>query len=148
MANQQRSDVYQLTIDSMKAHRKFFDAKENHVKELITNELVGDLGSKSGTTLRKQLDEAKKMAYDFYTQFKFNMEEVEKKYKSIEGLAEVYMEENNIFILFQDNISVDELRAAELQEQIVLAQAEYQECQEKIFTQKRKFHDTYDAKLT
>jgi hypothetical protein len=128
MANQQRSDVYQLTIDSMKAHRKYFDAKENHVKELM----FGDLGSRSGTTLRKQLDEAKKMAYDFYTQFKFNMEEVEKKYKSIEGLAEVYMEENNIFILFQDNISVDELRAAELQEQIVLAQAEYQECQETI----------------
>jgi hypothetical protein len=147
MTDQQKSEVYPLTYETMKAHKKYFEAKECNIKEIISNKLDGELGIKSLASVTRELEETKKTTLNFFTLFKSNMETIEKKYKDIECLAGQLVEENYVFTTLQDEISQDELDASVLEEQIKLAQIKYKKNQENILTKKRKYHETYHHKL-
>jgi hypothetical protein len=102
---------------------------------------------KSCLILKKELQEARKMAIEYLSQFQKNMEIVDKKYNNIAALGDVLVDENSVFMLLRYDIEQDEIKENELKNQIIQANVKYKELQSLIASKKTKYHHTYDIKL-
>jgi hypothetical protein len=92
MANKSEVIVLPVTADIVKAQKRRFEDIETEINDTMVAELYGELGSKSCVILKKELQEARKMALDYLNQFQKNMETVEKKYGNISALENVLIE--------------------------------------------------------
>jgi hypothetical protein len=140
-------EVPSVTIDLVKGHKRHFEAIENSIKDTILNQLIGELGAKSSITIKKELEEAKKMAFGFFVKFHKNMEIVENKYKNIAALGKVLIDENVKFTLLDFEIKQDELDELDLINDLLEIQTKCAEQKAYIATKKMKFHETYLGKL-
>jgi hypothetical protein len=136
-----------VTSDITKTQKRRFEDIENEINESMVAELIGELGAKYCVILKKELQEARKMALDYLNQFHKNMETIEKMYDSIAALEEVFIDENSSFIFIMMEIEQDEIKENELKNQIIQADIKHKELQSLIASKKAKYHDAYDRKL-
>jgi hypothetical protein len=142
-----KSEPSLATNDLIKGQKRHFESIENQINGTMASELVGELGSKSCLILKKELQEARKMAIEYLSQFQKNMEIVDKKYNNIAALGDVLVDENSVFMLLRYDIEQDEIKENELKNQIIQANVKYKELQSLIASKKTKYHHTYDIKL-
>jgi hypothetical protein len=141
-------------IDAVASIKRRLEVAENKIRDLVTDRLLGPLGIKSALKIENEIKLTKRKAIDVFRALKNGIIDLENDYKTTYGLTEIYIKENDSFMIAQDSIKQDEIHAEQIREsilikqnQIILDQLEHERFLTVIAAKKKEYFETYDKKL-